>query len=135
MWCLLSSDFFFFSSRRRHTRCALVTGVQTCPLPIYIVEWRAYVSDVVRRNMGAIANQPYVYLLPGESDGDFEGNYERLAEKAHTDVARGIIRGNMPAYAAPASAKIADIVIAAFKDAHPDTMEIGSETARGQGCG
>src|SRR3546814_7988014 len=26
--------FFFFSSRRRHTRCALVTGVQTCALPI-----------------------------------------------------------------------------------------------------
>src|SRR3546814_6961166 len=28
-WC-----FVFFSSRRRHTRCALVTGVQTCALPI-----------------------------------------------------------------------------------------------------
>src|SRR3546814_12818537 len=26
---------FFFSSRRRHTRCALVTGVQTCALPIF----------------------------------------------------------------------------------------------------
>src|SRR3546814_15148512 len=25
---------FYFSSRRRHTRCALVTGVQTCALPI-----------------------------------------------------------------------------------------------------
>src|SRR3546814_1245117 len=30
---------FFFSSRRRHTRCALVTGVQTCALPIYWL-WR-----------------------------------------------------------------------------------------------
>src|SRR3546814_18598629 len=30
LWLL----FFFFSSRRRHTRCALVTGVQTCALPI-----------------------------------------------------------------------------------------------------
>src|SRR3546814_1024257 len=28
--------FFFFSSRRRHTSCALVTGVQTCALPIYV---------------------------------------------------------------------------------------------------
>src|SRR3546814_18221799 len=26
---------FYFSSRRRHTRCALVTGVQTCALPIF----------------------------------------------------------------------------------------------------
>src|SRR3546814_17484443 len=30
----LLSLYFFFSSRRRHTRCALVTGVQTCALPI-----------------------------------------------------------------------------------------------------
>src|SRR3546814_14984520 len=29
---------FFFSSRRRHTRCALVTGVQTCALPIYVIQ-------------------------------------------------------------------------------------------------
>src|SRR3546814_6933059 len=32
---------FFFSSRRRHTSCALVTGVQTCALPILA---REYVS-------------------------------------------------------------------------------------------
>src|SRR3546814_1859014 len=32
VWCCL----FFFSSRRRHTRCALVTGVQTCALPIWV---------------------------------------------------------------------------------------------------
>src|SRR3546814_10492591 len=30
-------EYFFFSSRRRHTRCALVTGVQTCALPIFAV--------------------------------------------------------------------------------------------------
>src|SRR3546814_7797277 len=29
--------YFFFSSRRRHTRCALVTGVQTCALPICFI--------------------------------------------------------------------------------------------------
>src|SRR3546814_1342303 len=33
---MLCGLFFFFSSRRRHTSCALVTGVQTCALPIYI---------------------------------------------------------------------------------------------------
>src|SRR3546814_19272171 len=31
------SGVFVFSSRRRHTSCALVTGVQTCALPIYAV--------------------------------------------------------------------------------------------------
>src|SRR3546814_1226807 len=29
-----NTSLFFFASRRRHTRCALVTGVQTCALPI-----------------------------------------------------------------------------------------------------
>src|SRR3546814_13988837 len=33
--CLYGCFWFFFSGRRRHTRCALVTGVQTCALPIY----------------------------------------------------------------------------------------------------
>src|SRR3546814_8501781 len=33
----LAYSCFFFSSRRRHTRCALVTGVQTCALPIYAI--------------------------------------------------------------------------------------------------
>src|SRR3546814_734240 len=37
-------DLFFFSSRRRHTRCALVTGVQTCALPISLPSWRATAS-------------------------------------------------------------------------------------------
>src|SRR3546814_5389827 len=35
---------FFFSSRRRHTRCALVTGVLTCALPI--LDMFAYARDV-----------------------------------------------------------------------------------------
>src|SRR3546814_4745957 len=34
MWVTYGGEVFFFSSRRRHTRCALVTGVQTCALPI-----------------------------------------------------------------------------------------------------
>src|SRR3546814_1973803 len=35
--CCVFVSVFFFSSRRRHTRCALVTGVQTCALPICYV--------------------------------------------------------------------------------------------------
>src|SRR3546814_1042838 len=40
--------FFFFSSRRRHTRCALVTGVQTCALPILS---RGKLLDNLRRSL------------------------------------------------------------------------------------
>src|SRR3546814_10279800 len=35
---------FCFSSRRRHTRCALVTGVQTCALPICLPKTRGFVE-------------------------------------------------------------------------------------------
>src|SRR3546814_10550232 len=38
--------WFFFSSRRRHTRCALVTGVQTCALPISAVNLEAPMPDL-----------------------------------------------------------------------------------------
>src|SRR3546814_3625154 len=37
--------FFFFSSRRRHTRCALVTGVQTCALPISLLYNGPWVAE------------------------------------------------------------------------------------------
>src|SRR3546814_18152031 len=40
---------FFFSSRRRHTRCALVTGVQTCALPIFMTGLTAAYITVIDR--------------------------------------------------------------------------------------
>src|SRR3546814_17437284 len=41
--------FFVFSSRRRHTRCALVTGVQTCALPISVEDPAAERQALARR--------------------------------------------------------------------------------------
>src|SRR3546814_2989691 len=40
IYLLFDVCFFFFSSRSRHTICALVTGVQTCALPISYVKVR-----------------------------------------------------------------------------------------------
>src|SRR3546814_14228552 len=42
--------FFFFSSRRRHTRCALVTGVQTCALPISQIKLPSWPKLELARN-------------------------------------------------------------------------------------
>src|SRR3546814_19093036 len=43
-------DCFCFSSRRRHTICALVTGVQTCALPIYVdTRLLFYRRDILKR--------------------------------------------------------------------------------------
>src|SRR3546814_16939168 len=55
---------FFFSSRRRHTRCALVTGVQTCALPISIErEWR-----VTRSVVEVLAETKHPLLITTKSD-------------------------------------------------------------------
>src|SRR3546814_3539518 len=43
---------FFFSSRRRHTICALVTGVQTCALPIFAAQSHERLSDGTKGEQG-----------------------------------------------------------------------------------
>src|SRR3546814_9545664 len=49
MVCMLVEDCdVFFSSRRRHTRCALVTGVQTCALPISMDDQRSMLIHVLQ---------------------------------------------------------------------------------------
>src|SRR3546814_3366190 len=55
------SLFFFFSSRRRHTRCALVTGVQTCALPIS----KAMGSGIMEHEQRA--DLPYLKKIVGAS--------------------------------------------------------------------
>src|SRR3546814_2895980 len=57
--------FFFFSSRRRHTRCALVTGVQTCALPICRRRFvgQAIVSEVDQRAASKIDDEGQVVLM------------------------------------------------------------------------
>src|SRR3546814_4869787 len=87
---------FFFSSRRRHTRCALVTGVQTCALPIlaylgisqqepprlsptapHIASWRSY---------GGVAHGRAHRLAQGSADalagGEIEATRRRKIGRA-----------------------------------------------------
>src|SRR3546814_20633132 len=79
---------FFFSSRRRHTRCALVTGVQTCALPIsspdehvilgeYDPWWRAGAAgDVQFAFRGAILWRTGA-CFPADGVGVIHSSFER----------------------------------------------------------
>ena len=85
--------------------------------------WRTYVNDVVTRKMDGINNSPYVYFLPAEDTEGFGGLYERLLEKVEQDLGRGIIEGNMLAFASPAQEKTAEMIETAFKQVPAGTMK------------
>src|SRR3546814_19626007 len=61
--------YFFFSSRRRHTRCALVTGVQTCALPIFIwlVPWLWFYKADPDKHPG-LGEEERQYILTGRTE-------------------------------------------------------------------
>ncbi len=104
----------FMACKKQEAPAPVVKAPMSAPKTDERQAWVDYLNDVVPRHMAGIPNQPYVYLLPGESAPDFQDQYDRMLDKAKSDVARGIITGNMLAYASPASAKMADMVIAAF---------------------
>src|SRR3546814_1002111 len=69
-WVMGMGFVCLFSSRRRHTRCALVTGVQTCALPILLL---------AARQAGARLLQAILHLVP-----------QARAAQAHRDDLVGI---------------------------------------------
>src|SRR3546814_1701942 len=60
--------YFFLSSRRRHTSCAIVTGVQTCALPIWRVFKLLVIISILLINkwhcMALHTSKKYVCLIP-----------------------------------------------------------------------
>jgi hypothetical protein len=113
----------FMACKKHEAPAPAVKAPMSAPKTDDRQAWVDYLNDVVPRHLAGIPNQPYVYLLPGESAPDFQDQYDRMLEKAQSDVARGIITGNMLAYASPASAKMGDLVIAAFNGVPAESMK------------
>src|SRR3546814_2184804 len=105
-------EFFFFSSRRRHTRCALVTGVQTCALPISVDAGRA--------------GERATYLA-----NSLSGQTERaagLADYLVTLISSGAPLDALPAElspSAPSPERIADAVAAHLRADHATIVVAG----------
>src|SRR3546814_6124181 len=76
--CMFAVEFFFFSSRRRHTRCALVTGVQTCALPIYASRRRTRAVNQLGNRMfkQLVATKPVQPAGHVDAGEPFEGSLE-----------------------------------------------------------
>src|SRR3546814_2635838 len=77
-------SLFFFSSRRRHTRCALVTGVQTCALPISII---LIVIIPVIFITGALASEVAgIYNRINTGQLNLGGYYEQIVSALPTSI-------------------------------------------------
>src|SRR3546814_5667675 len=90
VWCFsVCICLFFCSSRRRHTRCALVTGVQTCALPILSEEGDQVLIKRAEELSGGRLKFEY---YPAQQLGKFKDNLS-LVERRVADIA-----GISPAY-------------------------------------
>src|SRR3546814_8712743 len=83
--CSLYMCVFFVASRRRHTRCALVTGVQTCALPIY--------PDLLPA--GSLCNGTsdvalVVVMAPGTADEDVRRTDSQIQQAAASSGVTGV---------------------------------------------
>src|SRR3546814_1147444 len=80
LWCI-----FFFSSRSRHTICALVTGVQTCALPI-----SGLVVDVRHRDVGTTGHQRFHGGAP-DAAATTRHDYRLAAQIRHLSLQQFLI--------------------------------------------
>src|SRR3546814_9012933 len=74
--------YFFFSSRRRHTSCALVTGVQTCALPISLVGWARGNLDDMQAQLAALVPPGFLRDAPASVLAEYPRYLKALATRA-----------------------------------------------------
>src|SRR3546814_10898950 len=103
----------FFSSRRRHTRCALVTGVQTCALPI-----SPFQSGAVGQLAGLVAGEAVLVIAAGETE------IQRLQQR------QAQLAGSGPAIAAAVAVGILPAVVVVLGG----EREIGRAACRERVC-
>src|SRR3546814_1008658 len=104
MWLAVSvigSQSCFFSSRRRHTRCALVTGVQTCALPICAFEPQP-LDAVAAEHLHRIGIEGEMHPLPAPArvhGGEFPERREvALLEPLVAEIGRASCRESVCPY-------------------------------------
>src|SRR3546814_3914352 len=97
----VATHFFFFSSRRRHTRCALVTGVQTCALPIcFQSELGALLEIDTAEHWRPSADvffdkirKPQILSILGKLDPELPGRYASEKKAALSSAAAKLCAG------------------------------------------
>src|SRR3546814_2554905 len=101
LYAYLCCFVFFFSSRRRHTRCALVTGVQTCALPISAFCRPMHSRDTIRSthqaeslrlDAGPTPDVAFTTSMPGKLRPSRRMCWSRLARFIKSKPASAAVR-------------------------------------------
>jgi hypothetical protein len=78
--------------------------------------WKAYLGQVIGRNMDGITERTFNYYLPaGSEPGTEDGAYERMKNEVNAVVSRSVLPGNMITFSSPNSSRMADLVVEAFQ--------------------
>ncbi|GAA0900514.1 hypothetical protein KR767_12525 [Luteibacter anthropi] len=86
--------------------------------------WSQFFGQIVRKNMqGMTADRPFPYFVPAGDDQEGQDGRQRQLDNVQGTVARGVTPGNMLVFGGPESAKTADLIVEAFKNAQPGTFK------------
>lgn len=78
--------------------------------------WKAYLGQVIGRNMDGITERTFNYYLPAGTDpNEAGGPFERMRNEVNQAVSRSVLPGNMLTFSSPDSAMMADLVVSAFQ--------------------
>lgn len=84
--------------------------------------WRAYLTQVVKRNTTPDVQQTFTYFLPGSDTEDYDALYKRQVDNVGGAISRGILPNNQLLFASPESGRLADLVTEAFEYAQAGSM-------------
>jgi hypothetical protein len=89
--------------------------------------WKEYLGGVIGQNMAGVTDRVYSYYLPADSStvdpSDNKSQFDRQAENVTGVIQRTVLPGNMLAFGSPDSARMADLMVAAFAGAKADALK------------
>lgn len=85
--------------------------------------WKAYFQDAIGHHDDGVTDRSNAYYLPAPGGADYDGKYNRQLSGVQDVVARGVLPGNMLAFMSPDSTRMADLIVAAFKDSSAGSMK------------
>ena len=92
-------------------------------------QWKLYLQQVVSQHMSGVTDRVFPYYLPANSttptpgDPENRSQYDRQLDNVTGALSRSVLPGNMLVFGSPDSAKMADLVIAAFSGGKPDALK------------